>query len=161
MNRPRVSMIAAMSQNYVIGKNNKLPWHIPEDMKHFRDITRGHAVIMGRKTYESMGKPLPNRINIVISRNTNYSTEGCVVVQSLEKAIEEAKRSEAEEIFIIGGAEIYQLGLEIADRIYLTIIHQNFDGDTFFPKHPQFTKEIERTKYNNSEYEFEFLILEK
>jgi dihydrofolate reductase len=161
MDKPVISMIAALSQNNVIGRDNHLPWRIPEDMKHFREITRGHVVIMGRKTFQSMKKPLPERTNIVVTRDLNFVATGCLVVHSVEEAIDEASKSETSEIFIIGGAEIYKAALTYTNRLYLTIIHQDFEGDTFFPPYPQFTKILDQTLHNNAEYTYEFLTLEK
>ncbi|MEA3317107.1 MAG: dihydrofolate reductase [Bacteroidota bacterium] len=140
-----ISIIVAVAQNNVIGKNNQLLWHIPRDMKHFRETTTGHNIISGRKTFESFGKPLPKRTNIIITRNKEYTQEGCVIVNSLEEAINHAKNDS--EIFIIGGGEIYKQALEIADRIYLTQVHHSFDGDTFFP-------EINKTKWKEIKKEY-------
>lgn len=126
-----ISLVAAVSTNQVIGKNNQLIWHLPADLKHFKNITTGHTILMGRKTFDSIGKPLPNRRNIIISRSKNL-VDGCEVADSLEVAL---KLCEAEtEIFIIGGAEIYKQSMQFANRIYLTKIHQKFEGDTFFPE---------------------------
>ncbi|HAF30202.1 MAG TPA: dihydrofolate reductase [Bacteroidales bacterium] len=127
-----LSIIVAIAENNVIGKDNDLIWHLPRDMKHFKDTTTGHYIIMGRKTFESNGKPLPNRTNIIITRDKNYKAEGCIIVNSLEDAIEEAKNDT--EAFIIGGGVIYKLAMPLVDRIYLTKIHHSFDGDTFFPE---------------------------
>jgi len=127
-------MIAAVAENRCIGAENKLPWHLPEDLKRFRAITRGHPVIMGRKTFESIGRPLPQRQNIVITRDPHYSADGVETATSLEQAIERAKAQNPEQIFVIGGAEIYRLALPLADRLYLTLVHQNVSGDAFFPE---------------------------
>lgn len=126
-----ISLIVAMAHDRVIGKNNAMPWHLPADLKHFRTITTGKPVIMGRKTFESIGKALPNRRNIVISRNPDYIAHGCEVVTSLHEAI--AKVAHEHEICIIGGAQIFQESLPLADRLYLTFIDLTVDGDTFFP----------------------------
>ncbi len=128
-----ISMIAAMGQNRVIGRDGNLPWHLPEDFKFFKRKTQGHPVIMGRKTFDSMGKPLPGRHNIVITRNRNLKITGADVVDSLEEALKLVEPS-AGETFIIGGSEIYRQGLTVADRIYLTLVHEKFDGDAFFPE---------------------------
>jgi len=127
-----LSIIVAVAENNVIGKDNDLIWKLPRDMKHFKETTTGHYIIMGRKTYESNGRPLPNRINVIITRDKNFKAEGCVVVHSLKDAIEEAKNDS--EAFIIGGGVIYELAMPFADRIYLTIIHHKFEGDTYFPE---------------------------
>jgi dihydrofolate reductase len=131
-----VSAIAAMSENRVIGKNNKLPWNIPEDLAHFKKTTLGKIVIMGRKTFESMGRPLPKRENLVVSRQKDFQAAGAQVFSSLEAALAYAEKKSAptDEVFIIGGAEIYKLALEKTQRFYLTIIHQKFDGDAYFPE---------------------------
>ena len=126
-----ISIIVAISQNHAIGKDNKLLWHLPNDLKHFKTKTSGHTVIMGRKTYDSVGKPLPNRRNIVITRQ-QLDIPGCEVVNSLNDALALCKTDE--EIFIVGGAEIYRQAMSITNKIYLTIVHQNFDGDTYFPE---------------------------
>lgn len=133
----KVSIIVAKAENGIIGKDNTLIWHLPADMKHFRDKTTGHCVITGRKNYESIPekfRPLPNRTNIVITRQDNYSAPGAIVVNSIEKALELAKEKGADEAFIIGGAEIYRQSLEIADKLYITDIHHAFDGDVSFPE---------------------------
>lgn len=127
-----LSIIVAVSENNVIGKDNDLIWKLPRDMKHFKETTTGHCIIMGRKTFESNGRPLPNRTNVIISRDENYKADGCVIVHSLEDAIKEAKNDS--EAFIIGGGVIYELTMPIVDRIYLTKIHHSFEGDTFFPE---------------------------
>ena len=124
-----VSLIVAVSQNGVIGKDNKLPWHIPEDLKRFKALTMGHPILMGRKTFESIGKPLPGRTNIVITRQQDFKSCGATVVHSLDEAL--ATCQNAEEIFVIGGGEIYKQALPFANRIYLTRINQDFLGDTF------------------------------
>lgn len=131
-----ISIIVAIAENNAIGKDNQLLWHLPADMKIFREKTTGHCVITGRKNYESIPKkfrPLPNRTNIVITRQQNYSAPGAIVVASLQEAIEKAKTTGDTEIFIIGGGEIYSQSLAIADKIYLTKVHHSFDADTFFP----------------------------
>jgi len=127
-----LSIIVAIAENNVIGKDNDLIWKLPRDMKHFKETTTGHYIIMGRKTFESNKRPLPNRTNVIITRDKNYSAEGCVVVHSLEDAIKEAKKDS--EAFIIGGGNIYEQAISLVDRIYLTKIHHTFDGDTFFPE---------------------------
>ena len=128
----KLSLIVAVAENGVIGHNNQLIWHLPNDLKQFKRLTTGHCIIMGRKTFDSIGKPLPNRTSIIISRNADFQREGCITVSSLENAIIEAKKIESEEAFIIGGAEIYRLALPIVDKIYLTEVHHNYQGDTFF-----------------------------
>ncbi len=131
-----VSLIVAVSENNVIGNKNKIPWRIPADMKYFKSRTKGNVVVMGRKTFESLGKPLPDRVNIVITHQEDFHPEGAFVVSTMEAALRKAKQFPGKEIFIIGGGEIYLQSLELADRIYLTRIHQHFEGDTFFPELP-------------------------
>ncbi|MFQ3229323.1 dihydrofolate reductase [Reinekea sp.] len=133
----RVSMIWAMAENNVIGRDNKLPWHLPNDLKYFKQITTGKPVIMGRKTYDSIGRPLPNRTNIVITRDTRFNAEGVKVVNSLDDAIELAEATclvnAQEEVIVMGGAEIYKLCLPRADRLYVTLVHAEVEGDAYFP----------------------------
>ncbi|MDI9875132.1 dihydrofolate reductase [Flectobacillus rivi] len=161
----KLSIIVATAEKGVIGKDNQLIWHLPEDLKMFRRLTTGHVIIMGRKTFESIGKPLPNRTSIIISRNTDYLVEGCIVVGSLEEAIEKAKEIETEEAFIIGGAQIYALALDMADTVYLTQVHHNFEGDAFFPVlDTNIWTETERKSFQPDEkhaYAFDFVTLEK
>ncbi|HEY4326288.1 MAG TPA: dihydrofolate reductase [Mucilaginibacter sp.] len=126
-----VTIVVAISENHVIGKDNKLLWYLPNDLKHFKDITTGHTIIMGRKTYESVGKPLPKRRNIIITRQP-ITIEGCEVVNSIEAAL--ALYANENEVFIVGGAEIYKQAISLTNRIYLTIVHKQFDGDSFFPE---------------------------
>jgi dihydrofolate reductase len=132
---PLVSLVVAAAANGVIGRDNAMPWHLPEDLAHFKRLTLGHPVVMGRKTYESilatLGKPLPGRTNIVITRQPGFAAPGCAVVGSLDAALDAARG--AEEVFVIGGAEIYRLALARADRVYLTRIDAAFEGDATFP----------------------------
>lgn len=134
---PRLALIAALAENGCIGINNRLPWHLPEDLKYFRRLTTGGIVVMGRKTYESIGKPLPNRTNIVISRNPDFTAEGIKVVPSLDQALEladsMAEINGNDEVFVIGGAQIYALTLPRAGRLYLTEVAKTVHGDAFFP----------------------------
>lgn len=129
-----ISIIVAVAENNVIGDNNRLIWHIPNDLKRFKTITMGHAVIMGRKTFESIGKPLKGRKNLIITRQKNYHAEGCQVVFSLEEALGLLKNEK--EVFIIGGGEIYRNAFSIANKIYLTKVHKKFNGNTLFPEIP-------------------------
>jgi dihydrofolate reductase len=130
MTKPRICAVVAMSENRVIGRDGGLPWHLPEDLKHFKTVTMGKPVIMGRKTFESIGKPLPGRANIVISRN--FSASGITVVPDMPQAINAAGQSA--EIMIVGGGQIYEQALPLTDRIYLTLVHQTIEGDTKFPE---------------------------
>lgn len=125
-------MIAAVAENNEIGKNNDLVWHLPNDFKRFKSLTSGHHIIMGRKTFESFPKPLPNRTHIVITRQKGYSPEGCVVVDSMQKAIEICPINDIS--YIIGGGEIYNLGLSFTDKIEITRVHHSFEADVFFPE---------------------------
>lgn len=127
----RICLIAAMAANRVIGRNNALPWQLPADLRHFKALTMGHPVLMGRKTYESIGKPLPGRRNLVITRNRAYAAPGCEVVHSLDEAL--AACSGAQDVFVIGGAELYREALARAQRLELTEIHAVFEGDALFP----------------------------
>lgn len=126
-----ISAICAMSENRVIGNHNQLPWHLPADLRHFKKITLGKPILLGRKTYESIGRPLPDRCNVVITRDTHFQAPGCVVVNSIEHALDAVGYSE--EVFIIGGALLYHQTLSLTQRLYMTLIHHHFDGDTFFP----------------------------
>ena len=127
-----ISLIVAMTDERVIGKNNALPWHLSEDLKRFKQITMGHPIVMGRKTFQSIGRPLPGRQNIVITRDKNFHADGVTVVHDLCEAFASATQDQSE-IFVIGGAEIFAAALPLADRLYLTRIHKKIDGDVFFP----------------------------
>ncbi len=158
----RISMIAAVARkNRAIGKDNHLLWHIPEDFKHFKDTTSGHAIIMGENTFHSIGKPLPNRTNIVLSQTDGFAPEGVVVVRSIDEALEAAKEFEAEEVFVCGGASVYKQFLPMVDRLYLTLVEGDFEADTFFPDYGEFTKTVSETKGGNDEHDFSFVVLEK
>lgn len=200
----KISLIAAISENKVIGRDNDLPWHIPEDLKRFKEITKGHSVIMGRKTYESIGRLLPNRVNIIITRDTakflnshpefisgsdemlnqvqHDETKG-IVVSSIDEAINVASskyqvssikdkneshdtkylihNTDQNEVFIIGGGQIFDQSIAIADKLYLTIIHTTIDGDAYFPDYSAFKKEVYRRDSANEKYSYTFLDLEK
>lgn len=164
-------MISALAQNRVIGNKNKIPWHIKEDLIHFKEKTVGHAMIMGRKTFESLmgyyqrsGKPIPKRINIVVTRDKKSpitKIPNVYIANSIEDAIKLAKNYEQEEVFIAGGAQVYQQGIKYADKLYLTIIKGEFAGDAFFPDYSAFKKVISERKAKNEKYSFTFLTLEK
>ncbi len=139
MKQPAISLIAAIGKNRELGQGNKLLWDIPEDMAHFKSVTMGHAVIMGQKTYESIGKPLLGRTNIVLSRDPNFAPRGVVVANSIESALNEATRVEKDEIFFIGGASVYEQALGLADKLYLTLIHGEREADVYFPDYSAFT----------------------
>lgn len=163
MSKPLISLIAAIGKNRELGKDNKLIWHIPEDLKYFHDKTNGHVVIMGRNTFESIGKPLPNRINIILSRDLDLEISDCIVADSLKKALEIAHEREKEEIFIIGGAKVYTDSLPFANKLYLTIINSESDADVYFPDYSNFKvmKESEEFSYKNLKYKFTELISKK
>ena len=161
------SFIVACAENRVIGKDNQLIWHMPHDLKFFKETTSGHYVLMGRKSFESMGKPLPNRLNIIITRNEDYAAEGALVVHSLEEGLKLAKEQKQREVFILGGGEIYKLALEkkLVDRIYLTEIKATFNGDTFFPELNkedwQETKREEFQADDKNPHDYAFVTLER
>ncbi len=127
-----ISIIVAVAENNVIGKDNKLIWHLPADLANFKKITMGHHIIMGRKTYESIGKHLPGRTSVIITKQKDYRADGCVIADSVDDALKIAGSDT--EAFIVGGAEIYRQSIEIADKIYFTKVYENFEGDTFFPE---------------------------
>lgn len=161
-------MIAALSKNRVIGRNNDLPWKLPDDMKFFMETTRGHHVIMGRKNYDSIPKkfkPLPDRTNIVVTRQANLEAPGCIVVDSVEKGIDIARKNDEGETFIIGGAEIYKLSLPYATKMILTEIDAEVEGDTYFPEFNRSEwKETSREHHPKDErhiYAFDFVVYEK
>jgi dihydrofolate reductase len=129
-----ITIIAAIAKNNALGKNNDLIWHLPADLKRFKKITTGHYIIMGRNTFESIGKPLPNRTTIIITRNKNYFKEGCLIAHSLEQALEMAK--DEEKVFVIGGAQIYKYAMEhnLVDTLDITLVHHEFEADVYFPE---------------------------
>lgn len=159
----RLSIVAAMSEDRVIGKDNRLPWHMPADLKQFKKITSHKPVLMGRKTWESIGRPLPNRTNIVISRSGETNIEGAQVFSSIVEALAEVE--DQEEVMVIGGAELYRQFLPLADRMYLTYIHGSFDGDVRFPDFdPTEWKEKDRKPHpadENNAFCYTFLILDR
>lgn len=158
---PKVSLIAALSENRVIGKGNSLPWHIPEDLKHFKEVTSGHPVIMGRKTFESIGRLLPKRLNIVVSRDEQYVVEGATMARSLDQALEIAKNYDREEVFVIGGGQIFGQAMSVADRLYLTIVHTEIEGEAFFPDYSEFNKIIEEREGKSEGFTYTFKTLER
>lgn len=159
-----ITIVVAKSENNVIGNNNELIWHLPNDLKRFKQLTTGHPIIMGRKTFESIGKPLPNRVNIVITRNRDWNPEGITIVNSLEEAIENAKESD-HDIFIIGGGNIYEQALWLADALEVTEVHQAFEGDAHFPEiNSGEWKEVSRERFPKDEkhaYEYSFIRYER
>jgi dihydrofolate reductase len=160
----KISLIVAMANNRVIGLNNKMPWHLSADLNKFKKITMGSPILMGRKTHESIGKPLPGRTNIIISRNREYRRDGCLVVNDLDTALKKGCEN-AEEIFVIGGSDLYEALLPIADAIYLTIINREFEGDAFFPDiNLNDWSEVEREDIKDdpdTAFSYSFLKLEK
>lgn len=154
-----------MAENRTIGKNNQLPWHMPADLKHFKELTTGHPVLMGRKTYDSIGRPLPNRTNIVLTRDQNFSAPDCVVLSSVEQALDMASDLDADEVFVIGGAAIYRQLLPRMHRLYLTIIHHKFTGDAHFPEIDDTSwQEVSRETHDpddNNRYAYSFITLER
>lgn len=156
-----ISLIVAVGKNRAIGRNNQLLWNIPEDMKHFKETTTGHTVIMGDRTYLSIGKPLPNRKNIVVTLNKDFVAAGCEVRFDLDEVLREYKNSE-EEVFIIGGGIIYKLALPMVDKLYLTVVEDApTDADTFFPDYAEFDQVIKEEQVDNGEYKFSFVELER
>ena len=158
-----VSIIVALARNRVIGKEDGLPWHIPNDLKHFKIITMGKPIIMGRKTHESIGRPLPGRENIILTRDENYKAEGCTVLHSLEAIYEHC--NDLEEIMITGGAEIYKQSLAHVQRLYLTEVYAEVEGDTFFPEFDrdqwiELSREDHQADEKN-EFDYSFLVLER
>lgn len=163
-----ISAIAAIGANRELGKNNQLLWRIPEDLKRFRELTAGHPVIMGRKTYESIGRALPGRTNIIITRQADYKAQGCIVVGSVEEAIAKAKEYSAssagkdqEEIFIIGGGQVYQEAMPWVDKLYLTIVAATAEADVFFPDYSEFSKVVKQEAGAGGGCKLTFLELEK
>ena len=164
----KISLIVAVSENNVIGRNNDLPWHLPADMKYFKEKTMGHVVIMGRKNFESIParfRPFQGRTNVVITRQKDFYHEGIWVASSLEQALQFARDKGETECFIIGGGEIFRQSIDLCERIYLTRIHHPFDGDVFFPElNLNDWNEISRTDYRADEknkYDFSFIVLER
>lgn len=183
--KPKISIIAAIGEeNRALGKNNKLLWYIPEDLKRFKELTKGHVVIMGRKTYESIGKLLPERLNIIVtrdsqsyiasnpelvsgsdykkrSRNKFGMTTIGVVSNSLDEALKIVETRNDREVFIIGGGQIYEQAMPLADRLYLTLVEGEFEADTFFPDYSEFKKVVSQEKGESGKYRYTFFILEK
>lgn len=178
----KISIVAAIGKNRELGKDNRLLWYIPEDLKRFKKLTQNHPIIMGRKTYESIGKPLPNRTNIIITRDPSFQAPNCIVTYSLEEALDVAKGIEKNpevlreshlggvtyltprdsgEIFIIGGGQIFEQALPLTDKLYLTIVDGVFDADTFFPDYSMFTKIVSQVASGGNGYRYTFLDIEK
>lgn len=162
----KLSLIAALSTNNVIGRNNQVPWRLSTDLKHFKSLTMGHHLILGRKTFESVGRPLPGRTNVVVTRQEDYAAGGIIVLHSLEEGVRFAARAGESEAFIAGGAEIYAQSLHTADRMYLTRVHAEVEGDTWFPEFNDVTewKLVDSEHFDadeKNEYPFSFLTYER
>ncbi|MDP2541573.1 dihydrofolate reductase [Tenacibaculum discolor] len=159
-----ITLIAAIAKNNALGKDNDLIWHLPADLKRFKKVTTGHPILMGRNTFESIGKPLPNRTSIIITRNNNYFIDGCLIANSIEQAIELVEGNDA---FIIGGAQIYKEALKqnLVDRLDITVLHHEFEADAFFPKiDMNIWKEVAREDFKADEknkYDYSFVSYEK
>lgn len=159
-----ISFIVAMDKNHIIGKDNQLPWHLPADLAFFKRVTMSHPIIMGRKTHESIGRSLPGRENIILTRDPSYTADGCFIIHSVDeiKAIEQTKN---EELFVIGGAEIFKETFKIADRLYITLIDEEFEGDTYFPDfdHKDWTvvSKEKGLKDEKNPYNYYFVIYDK
>lgn len=157
------SIIVALSENNVIGSGNQLPWRLSADLKRVKALTMGHHLIMGRKTYESIGRPLPGRTNVIITRNGSFAPQGCVVVNSLQAALDMAK--DDTEVFVFGGGEIFREALPLVDKIYMTVVHCTLDGDTHFPPlDPTEWTELERQEFmadEKNQYDYSFVTLQR
>jgi len=156
-----ISIIVAISNNRAIGKDNKLLWHISEDFERFKKLTKGHVVLMGENTFKSLGRPLADRTNIVVSANQNFKADGCLVFNSLDEALNKAKAIEKEEIFIIGGGQIYRQTIGLADKLYLTVVEGDFEADTFFPDFSDFKTVVCEQASADKNYKYKFLELTK
>ncbi len=154
-----ISLIAAMAENGVIGRGNAIPWDLPADLKRFREITMGHPVVMGRKTFESIGGPLPGRKTVILTRRGEYRAKGCMVVHSLREALDACAGSS--EVFICGGGEVYREALSLASRIHLTVVHLKVDGDTFFPEIPDDFTEVAREEMTGEPISCTFILYER
>lgn len=147
-----ITLIAACSKNRVIGKDNQLIWHLPEDLKRFKELTTGKTVLMGRKTFESIGRPLPKRTNIIVTSDKNYKAEGCVVYNDLSEALKHDK-----DIMVIGGSQIYQQCLDVAHDVHLTLIDQEFEGDAYFPELGPDYQLIKSESHQNENYKWQYI----
>jgi dihydrofolate reductase len=160
-----IKILVACDENSVIGKDNQLIWHLPADLKRFKSLTTGHVILMGRKTYESIGKPLPNRTTIVITRQADFQAEGTIIAHSVDEAILKAKSLSREDIFIVGGAEIYTVSMALADQILLTQLHDIFEGDAFFPEiSPETWEIVDRERGQTDEknpFQYSFITYQK
>lgn len=161
----KISAIVAASKNWVIGKDNEIPWYVPNDLRYFRRMTLGHHIILGRKNYESIGKPLPKRTNLIISRDTNFEAPGCHVFNSIDEAIKFAKKNKEDELFICGGGQIYIQTMDKVDKLYFTEIEAVIEGDVYFPEIDPSEWELISTERNQAddrhEYGYNFMIYER
>lgn len=161
----RLSLIAAIDEGHLIGSDGGMPWHLPADMKNFRRVTMGKPIIMGRKTYESIGKPLDGRDNIIITRNTDFHVDGCMIARSIEDAIAAAESTGASEAMVIGGGQLYEQTIERADCLYLTLIRTHLVGDTYFPDYNQYEwEEVSNTEFHADDknpFDLNFIVLER
>lgn len=159
-----ISLLVAMDKNQLIGKDNDLPWRLPADLAYFKRVTMGHPIIMGRKTYDSIGRPLPGRENIIVTRDTSYEAEGCKVIHSIEEIVKMNEQTD-QELFVIGGAEIFKEILPHSDRLYITEINEEFEGDTYFPAFDKVEwkviSEEKGIKNEKNPYDYTFLVYEK
>lgn len=156
-----ISIIVAIGKNNALGRKNQLLWHLSEDLKHFKAITTGHTIVMGDRTFDSIGRPLPNRRNIVVTRNKDFKAEGCEISYSLEEVLDWAKKV-PEEVFIIGGGQVYAQALPHTDKLYLTLVEDSpEDADTFFGDYSEFKNVVKEEKMDNGKYKFSFLELTK
>lgn len=159
-----ISFLVAMDENRVIGLNNDMPWHLPADLAYFKKMTTGHTIVMGRKTYESIGRALPNRKNVILTRDQKFTAENCIVIHSIDEALAIMDNND-EEYFVIGGTEIFQQFFPYADRLYITQINEKFEGDTYFPpfdsKEWKVVSREQGIKNEKNPYDYEFLIYEK
>lgn len=162
-NNPRISIIAALARNRVIGIENRLPWRLPEDLAHFKALTLNHPILMGRKTFESLGRPLPGRTNIVITRNASYQPDGCLVADSIPAAV--ALCNGADEVFFIGGADLYRQAIPLADRLYLTEVDIESQGDAWFPEYDRSAfREVSRESHTGEKGDvlnFDYVVYER
>lgn len=160
-----ISTIVAVAKNNVIGKDNDIPWYLPADLKYFKKITTGHHIVMGRKCYESIGRPLPKRTNVIVTRNPFFIATGCLVTHNVAEAVQLAEDNGEEEVFIIGGGQIYEIALPHVDRIYLTEVDLEVEGDIFFPAIDKerwtLVKETKHQADEKNEYDYTFKILER
>lgn len=160
-----ISILVAMDKDGLIGKDNDLPWRLPNDLKYFKQLTTKHTILMGRKTYESIGRPLPNRTNVVLTRNKDFQPEGCKVVHSVEEVQKLFKEDTNDEVFVIGGSDIFKLLLPFTDRLYITRIDESFEGDTFFPEidfdNWNLVSKEQGEKDENNPYDYYFCIYDK